>query len=141
MSYRSEPVAALRASLPPRRPAGAWRLEEDWRGAEGGCPWDRPGAVRRDCEPHRIGHLLALGDASLLLGALSLGLGFLAVIGLFLGAVAWAQASRDLGWMRAGVMDPAGLSGTALGRARARAGVALSIYAAALWGGFLALVL
>ena len=103
-------------------------------------PWERRGAVRRDCESHRSGLLLALGDASLLLGALSLPLGFLAVTGLCLGAAAWALASRDLRRMRARAMDPAGLSGTALGRGRARAGVALSLYAAALWGWFLLVV-
>jgi hypothetical protein len=81
--------------------------------------------------------LLALGDTSLLLGALSLPLGFLALIGLGVGAVAWAPAPRDLKRMEARLMDPGGLSATAPGRARARAGVALSIYAAALWVCFL----
>ena len=103
-------------------------------------PWERRGAVRRDCESHRGGLLLTLGDASLLLGALSLPLGFLALMGLGLGVAAWALASRDLRRMQARVMDPGGLSGTALGRTRARAGVALSIFAAVLWGWFLVLV-
>ena len=102
--------------------------------------WERPGAIRFDCESHRGVLLLTLGDASLLLGALSLVLGFLAVMGLCLGAVVWALASHDLKRMRARVMDPRGLSGTALGRARARAGMALSVYAAVLWGCFLILV-
>jgi hypothetical protein len=103
-------------------------------------PWDRPGAVRRDCEAHRGGLLLALGDASLLLGVLSLPLGFLALMGLGLGTAAWALASRDLRRMRTRVMDPGGLADTVLGRARARAGLTLSIYAAALWTCFLVLV-
>ena len=101
-------------------------------------PWERPGAVRRDCAPHRAGLLLAVADTSLLLGALSLALGFLAVTGLCVGAAAWALAARDLRWMRARVMDPAGRSRTA--RARARAGVAFSLYAVVLWGWFLLLV-
>jgi hypothetical protein len=84
--------------------------------------------------------LLALGDASLLLGALSLPLGFLAVTGLCLGTAVWALASRDLKRMEARLMDPGGLSGTALGRTRARVGVVLSLYALGVWGWFLALV-
>ena len=35
-------------------------------------PWERPGAVPRDCQAHRAHLLLALADASLLLGTLSL---------------------------------------------------------------------
>jgi hypothetical protein len=130
MSCRSEIVAAMPGPPARRRAAGA----ADDR------PWQRRGAARRDCEPHRGGLLLALGDASLLLGVLSLPLGFLALTGLGLGAAAWALASSDLKRMEARLMDPGGLSGTALGRARARAGVALSIYAAALWVCFLAVV-
>jgi hypothetical protein len=84
--------------------------------------------------------LLALADASLLLGALSLGLGGLAAVAGSLGVVAWVLASHDLRRMRARLMDPGGRANTALGRGRARAGVALSIYAAALWGWLLVLV-
>ena len=130
MSCRSEIVAAMPGPPARRRAAGA----ADDR------PWERPGAVRRDCAPHRGGLLLALGDASLPLGALSLVLRFLAVTGLCLGAAVWALASRDLRRMQARLMDPGGLSGTALGRVRARAGVALSLYAALLWGWFLLVV-
>jgi hypothetical protein len=109
-------------------------------GAEEGRPWERPGAVRRDCETHRGTWLLALADADLLVGALSLALGFLAPLGLDLGVTAWALASHDLGRMRAGLMDPAGWEAAARARTRAGAGVALSLYGAALWGWFLALM-
>ena len=109
-------------------------------GAEDGRPWEQPGAVRRDCEPHRGTWLLALADAGLLVGALSLALGVLAPLGLALGVTAWALASLDLGRMRAGLMDPAGREAAARARTRAVAGVALSLYAAALWGWFLALM-
>lgn len=37
-------------------------------------PWERPGAVRRDCEPHRAGFLRFLACFGLLVGAFSLGL-------------------------------------------------------------------
>ena len=135
MPCRSENAAALLP--PPRRRAPERRRRA---GTEDGPPWARRGAVRRDCESHRGAQLLAAGDTSLLLGALSLVLAFPALLGLGLGAAAWALASRDLRQMRARVMDPAGLSDTALGRARARAGVALSLYAGVLWGWFLLLV-
>jgi hypothetical protein len=117
----------------PRRPAGG-------PGAEDGRPWERPGAVRRDCEPHRGTWLLALADAGLLVGALALALGFLAPLGVALGVTAWALASHDLGQMRSGLMDPAGREAAARARTRAGAAVALSLYAAALWGWFLALM-
>jgi hypothetical protein len=139
MSFGSEIVAAI-AAPPAHRRAGQGRQGAGADDAEDGRPWERPGAVRRDCAPHRGGLLLALGDASLLLGALSLALGFLAVTGLCVGAAAWALAARDLRWMRARVMDPAGRSRTARARARAGAGVALSLYAVVLWGWFLLLV-
>src|SRR6516165_8700120 len=107
MSCSSEITVALPAPSRPRRPAGEGRrtaAEADDR------PWERPGAVRRDCAPHRAGLLLAVADTSLLLGALSLPLGFSALMGLGLGVAGWALASRDLKRMRARVMDPAGRS-------------------------------
>jgi hypothetical protein len=61
-------------------------------------------------------------------------------MGLALGVASWALAAHDLRRMRSRVMDPAGRDATACGRGRARAGVALSLYAAALWGCLLALV-
>jgi hypothetical protein len=134
MSFGSEIVAAI-AAPPAHLRAGRGRQGAD---AEDGRPWERPGAVRRDCAPHRAGLLLAVADTSLLLGVLALPLGFSALMGLGLGAAAWALAVRDLRRMRARVMDPAGRSRTA--RARARAGVAFSLYAVVLWGWFLLLV-
>jgi hypothetical protein len=109
-------------------------------GEEDARPWERPGAVRRDCEAHRGTWLLALADAALLVGALSLALGFLAPLGLALGVTAWGLSSHDLGRMRAGLMDPAGQEAAARARTRAVAGVTLSLYAAALWGWLLALM-
>jgi hypothetical protein len=95
---------------------------------------------RRDYEPHRGQLVLALADASLLLGILSLCLGFLALMAVALGAWAWILASHELRRIRAGLVDPCGLDPTLLGRRRARAGVALGLYGASLWGWFLALV-
>jgi hypothetical protein len=58
-------------------------------------PWEQPGAVRRDCEPHRGQLVLKLADAGLLLGALALCVGFVALLALALGAAAWVLASRE----------------------------------------------
>jgi hypothetical protein len=128
----------------PRRPAGgaapAPALRAGEPGATDGRPWERPGAVRRDCEPDRGAWLLALADAGLLVGALGLALGVLAPLGLALGVTALALASHDLGRMRAGLMDPGGREAAARARTRAVAGAALSLYAVALWGWFLALM-
>ena len=70
-------------------------------------PWDQPGQVRRDCEPH-------WGDLLMLLGAISLGCGLLsclvvpALVGVALGFTVLEMARRDLNRMGAGQMDPAG---------------------------------
>ncbi len=101
-------------------------------------PWERPGAVRRDCLAHRAPLLLALADASLLLGILSLCLGFPALAAFACGAVAWGLARHDLGRMGARLMDPSGLAATRCARARALAGAALGLYGALLWACFLA---
>jgi hypothetical protein len=81
---------------------------------------------------------LALADASLLLGALSLCLGFPALAAFACGAAAWGLARHDSGRMRARLMDPGGLAATRRARARALAGAALGLYGALLWAWFLA---
>jgi hypothetical protein len=83
---------------------------------------------------------LALADASLLLGALSLCLGFPALAAFACGAVAWGLACRDLRRMVARQMDPGGLAATRRARGRALAGAALGLYGALLWAWFLALL-
>ena len=117
--------------------AGAGRLEVGAGPASDDRPWERPGAVRRDCQPHRAPLLLALGDASLLLGTLSLCLGFPALTAFACGAVAWGLARHDLGRMGAWLMDPGGLAVTRRARARALAGAALGLYGGLLWVCFL----
>jgi hypothetical protein len=81
-----------------------------------------------------------LADTSLLLGVLSLPLGFLALTALACGVVAWWLAIHDLQRMRSGLMDPAGSEPTRLARTRALAGMALGVYAALLWMCFLSRV-
>jgi hypothetical protein len=101
-------------------------------------PWEQPGAVRRDCEPHRSGLLLGLAIPAAIAGVLSFfclplyGSGahelsavrgpvgawevvvllFVSLpwlIALPLGVLVWITAERDLVRMRAGLMDSRGL--------------------------------
>lgn len=98
-------------------------------------PWEQPGAVRRDCEPHRAPALLLLGRVAASVGGLSVALSFVypalfhallggsgngpdrlpllpaaflaALVVLLSAGVLWA-AERDLARMRTGSMAPAG---------------------------------
>jgi hypothetical protein len=92
-------------------------------------PWEMPGAVRRDCEPHRgplvrrVGHaafvlslLLAVTPLVLLPGVPLMGAGefpewgvpLFPLAGVLPSLAAWALARHDLALMRRGLMDPAG---------------------------------
>src|SRR5262245_13534369 len=90
-------------------------------------PWERPGAVWRDCEPHRGPALRLLGAAAAvagiagaLLAVMASAAGPLATLQLFalaaavalpalpLGAGVFWAARRDLARMRAGQTDPGG---------------------------------
>ena len=90
-------------------------------------PWERPGMpIRRDCEPHRAGLILALGIISIVVGALGPCLsGLTTLIALPLGITTWVLASRDLRKMRTREMDPAGMSQTNSGRICAIVGTSL----------------
>jgi hypothetical protein len=71
-------------------------------------PWEQPGAVRRDREPHRGPLLLLLGRIGSLCAMLTPVLVVPGVVGLSLGLTVWLLAGADLAKMRAGLMDPAG---------------------------------
>jgi hypothetical protein len=89
-------------------------------------PWERPGAVRRDCAPHRGKLLLALSGGAMggaVLSALLLGVVVIHPLGLAVCAYAWLAgvalggtaltlARRDLRRMDAGLMDPEGWPAT-----------------------------
>jgi len=82
-------------------------FEEDDR------PWESPGAVRRDCAPHRAHLIRLLVKASEVCAALSICiLGLPAALGLVIAAVAWRVANSDLKKMAAGLMDPNGRTET-----------------------------
>jgi hypothetical protein len=99
-------------------------------------PWEKPGGVRRDCEPHRSSLLLFLGTVSLV-GAFLSCLILPGIIAIALGGGVWAAATYDLKKMRAGIMDPAGEPRTLTARECATgAGLVLVLYAFA----FIALV-
>jgi hypothetical protein len=90
-------------------------------------PWERPGAVRRDCKPHRGLLLLALGVASLAWGLLSLILVAPGLLGLAFGIASWALATRDLAEIAQGIMDPDGIQQAQRARSLGVSGVVLSL--------------
>lgn len=95
-------------------------------------PWERPGRVRRDCEPHRAELLRQLGTAAIVCGFLTVILAVPALIGLPLGIAVSVMANRDLAKMRAGEMDPQGEADTE--RARQIACFSLLVSGAMLFG-------
>jgi hypothetical protein len=90
---------------PPRRA----QAEDDEADDDDRPPWERPGAVRRDCEPHRGEMLVWLGRLSVWLIVATVVVGAVSVVAAVVVAiVVMAMASRDRAKMRAGTMDPAG---------------------------------
>jgi hypothetical protein len=98
-------------------------------------PWERPGAFRRDCEPHRGELLNKLGLTAGWFGFFSMGIPPFLLVGLALGVGVWVVAQRDLAEMSRGVRDPAGSKETKAGRAHAIQGVVLGLVAALVYGG------
>jgi hypothetical protein len=112
-------------------------------------PWEEPGAVRRDCEPHRGRTLLALAQFPLLLyvvwhilscgrvsfrPGLPVGAAGIAVIDLAVnlagvGFAAWLYAAtrRDLARIAAGEMDPSGRRQTLMAQMGAWLGISVGL--------------
>jgi hypothetical protein len=90
-------------------------------------PWERPGAARRDCTPHRGKALVWLATAAFVCGLLSFLLGAPGFIGLPLGVAAYILAGRDLDSMERRLMDPRGREDTEVARRRGIAGAVMSI--------------
>jgi hypothetical protein len=97
-------------------------------------PWERPGAVRRDCKPHRGEFLRSLGMFSMVWGILAVCTPWAAPVPWLTGIPVWIMASRDLAAMRAGLKDPNGRVLTLAGRSFAIAGISLSLLGATCWG-------
>jgi hypothetical protein len=89
---------------------------------------------RRDAEPHRGALLVTLGNVSMIAGGLSLCLaGLGALVSVPTGLAAWVLAQRDLGRMRAGLMDPRGRGQTEVGRIGGIVGLVLGLLFAAFY--------
>jgi hypothetical protein len=71
--------------------------------------WD---SLRRDCEPHRGGLILALG----VIGLVASFLYIFALVGLPLSIAAWTMAETDLKRIKARTMDPEGKANTQAGK-------------------------
>lgn len=94
-------------------------------------PWERPGAVRRDIEPHRAEMLGYMATASLvcaLLGCFTWGLSGIVAVGLTVAICILAR--RDLKEMAAGRTDPAGETATRQARKR---GLRAVLFCAGVW--------
>jgi hypothetical protein len=75
-------------------------------------PWEQPGAVRRDCAPHRGNVLLLLARVALAIGALSFCLGPFGVVAVPLALAVQKMARRDWVKMCTGATDPGGIEQT-----------------------------
>jgi hypothetical protein len=84
-------------------------------------PWEEPGEVRRDIEPHRGGLVLTLGIVGLVMAGVMSPMfccPFVGMISAFpatLTVPAWVLGMRDLGRMRRGEIDPEGRASTQSG--------------------------
>jgi hypothetical protein len=109
-------------------------MTDPGRHAEDGRPWEWPGAVRRDCAPHRGRLLRVLGGVSLVCGFLALTLGVPGVVGLPLSVTVLVLAGRDQGRMLQGLLDPFGWTETEKAGSLALRGLFLSIVGLLLHG-------
>jgi hypothetical protein len=97
------------------------------RHADEDRPWERPGVVRRDCDPHRGRQLRVLGAIALVCGILAWLLALPGVIGLPLSVAVLIVSNRDLTRMRRGLLDPAGREETEKARGLAMEGLFLNV--------------
>ena len=89
-------------------------------------PWERKGQVRRDAEPHRGTMLLVFATVSVVCGYLSCCLVVPSFVGLTFAVVVFLFSTRDLGRMRAGLMDPKGFGLTDMANSRSSIGLILN---------------
>jgi hypothetical protein len=97
-------------------------------------PWEQPGAFRLDVIPHRGDGLYRLAAVALTAAVLGMFLvcsPLCAPVATLLGLPAWVFASRDLGLMRRGLMDPRGKDKTGEAQRYGRAAVWLGLIDAA----------
>jgi hypothetical protein len=99
-------------------------------------PWERPGCVRRDCDPHRGPLLMLLAAAGTLGSSAALVFAPAALVSLPLCIAVWRTAKRDLNRMSEGAMDPQGSGKTEAAQECAAVGAVLSVLGlsvAAVW--------
>jgi hypothetical protein len=96
-------------------------------------PWERPGILRRDYEPHRSNLLITLSSVGLAFGILSLCAFPLSLGSVTLGIAAWVLAHRDLAAMRHGPMDRAGTKAAEVARRHAFSALVLSLPSLLVW--------
>ncbi len=104
-------------------------------------PWERRGATRRDCLPHRGNWLVLLASLALVLAVSSL---CLLATGLVAAPFGWAvgrAARQDLDCMAAGRMDPDGRAETREAMYLAQLALALGTVGALACGGLALTVL
>jgi hypothetical protein len=102
-------------------------------------PWEEPGEVRRDVEPHRGGVVLALGIVGLLLASPTFCCPVFAIAGLSASVPAWVMGRRDLARMRLGELDPEGRGTTQSGIVCGIIGVAVVLLGLVVQGGIVLL--
>jgi hypothetical protein len=103
-------------------------------------PWERPGSVRRDCEPHRGRLLLQLADTAVMFGGMAFLFPPAALLGLALGSWTLALTGNDRERMRAGRMDPGGDEEAARAASAAQVAMTLSAGSFAMWATLLAVL-
>jgi hypothetical protein len=96
-------------------------------------PWERRGAQRLDCEPHRGTLLRSLGTLSLVLAFVSLCGGVAGVFSLTLGIPVWIMARRDLRKMGRGVMDITGEDDTFVAKNNAAGAISITLAILLFW--------
>jgi hypothetical protein len=96
-------------------------------------PWERPGAFRLDCEPHRGDLLFLLARLSISLSCVALCVVPLALIVLPLGIVVVLLSARDLRLMDHGLMDPAGRGRVSAARRSAAWAAGIAPFAVLAW--------
>jgi hypothetical protein len=98
------------------------------------APWEQPGNVRRDGEPHRREGLQILAWIARVCGLLSFFMCFpAALIGIALGLVVERLCLRDIKKMDAGVMDPRGREQASAASIAAVRGAEWSFWGAGIW--------
>lgn len=100
------------------------------------APWEEPGAIRRDCEPHRAELLMKLSTASVVFAGLAPAtLGLAGLLAVSLGLAVWVLSHVDLQKMEKGDTDPSGEYLTCRARDEARLGFLLALSICVLMAG------